>query len=56
MGRLADRFGIVLPIVARRARARRRLSSLPAFATNLWQFALAQGSDRLRRLGDRSGR
>ena len=44
MGRLADRFGIIVP-AARSARVAlgRRLSSLPAYAASLWQFALVHG-------------
>ena len=43
MGRLADRFGIVAPVAARRARARRSATSRAGFAPSLWQFALRHG-------------
>ena len=43
MGRLADRFGIVVPILAGAIAARPRVTCFRAFAANLWQFALAQG-------------
>ena len=40
MGRLADRFGIVVPVIVGALAARRRLL-LSGVAGNLWQFALA---------------
>ena len=42
MGRLADRFGIVRPLLIG-AVALSPGYLLSAFATNIWQFALAQG-------------
>ena len=49
MGRLADRFGVVRPLLIGLV-ALVCGYLLSVFATNIWQFALAQGADRVRRL------
>ena len=43
MGRLADRFGIAVPLALGDAGARRSAMSRPGMPPSLWQFALAHG-------------
>ena len=43
MGRLSDRFGIIVPVVGGAVVARASATSLASQATSLWQFVLAQG-------------
>ena len=55
MGRLADRFGVIVPIVAGAVLLGAGFV-LSGMAANLWQFALAQGLIGLRQLRRRSAR